>query len=133
MRERERGRDIQRQTEKRNFQTKRNKSQKRYLPYIRGRQNHPISQKMKNLVFSDNIHQIIYIIPAPSTPAPRPLYPRPLYPRPRPRPLYPRMPAPLSTRPNDCFVIFQFFLVICTFVASLNIHVVHVATSGKNK
>ena len=31
--------------------------------------------KMKNFVFSDHFHQIIYIIPAPSTPTPRFLYP----------------------------------------------------------
>ena len=66
---------------------------------------------MKNFVFSDNFHQIIYIIPtplpppplppllAPSTPAHRPLYPRP-------RPLYSRTPAPLSTRP--------YFIVLST-------------------
>ena len=92
---RERGRETQRQTEKGNGQTKGNKSQKRYLTYIRGRQKHPISQKMKNFVFSDNFHQIIYIIPAPSTPAPRPLYPRPPPPlSPPPLPPYPRPPPP---------------------------------------
>ena len=97
MRERESERQRQRQTEKRNCQSKGNKIKKRYLTYIRGRQKLPISQKTKNFVFSDNFHQIIYIIsapfiPAPSTPAPRPLYhrPPPLY----PRPLYPRTPAP---------------------------------------
>ena len=49
--------------------------------------------KMKNFVFSDHFHQIIYIIPAPSTPAPR--SPSPL---PPPRHLYPRPspPPPLS-------------------------------------
>ena len=73
---RESERERQRQTEKRNCQTKENKIKKRYLTYIRGRQKLPISQKMKNFVFSDNFHQIIYIIPAPFTPAPSPLYPR---------------------------------------------------------
>ena len=53
---------------------------------------------MKNFVFSDNFHQIIYIIPAPSTPAPRPLYPRPPPPL-SPPPLTPLPPLPLSTRP----------------------------------
>ena len=88
-------RERQRQTEKRNCQTKGNKIQKRYLTYIRGRQKLPISQKMKKFVFSDNFNQIIYIIPAPFTPAPRPLYPRPPPPLSRP-PLspYPRLPCP---------------------------------------
>ena len=68
---------------------------------------------MKNFVFSDHFHQIIYIIPAPSPPAPRPsipaprhLYPRPPRPRfsrpPPPLPPYPRAPPP-STRPSTCF------------------------------
>ena len=92
MRERERERHTHRQTEKRNCQTKGNKIKKRYLTYIRGRQKLPISQKTKNFVFSDNFHQIIYIIPAPFIPAPRPLYPR------SPPPLSPP-PPPLSTRP----------------------------------
>ena len=110
-REREREREGERQ-KKRNCQTKGNKSKKRYLTYIRGRQKHPISQKkMKNFVFSDNFHKIIYIIPAPFPPVPRRLYPRSLYPRPTPstpphpapftppplppsRPLYPRTPPP---------------------------------------
>ena len=63
--------------------------------------------KMKNFIFSDHFHQIIYIIPALSTTAPRPLYPRfppplPLVPSPSipaHRPLYPRTPPPPSTRP----------------------------------
>ena len=51
---RERGRERHRQ-KKRNCQTKGNRSKKRYLTYIRGRQKHPISQKkMKNFVFSDH-------------------------------------------------------------------------------
>ena len=62
---------------------------------------------MKNFVFSDNFHQIIYIIPAPFPPVSRRLYTRSLYPRPAPstppRPLYPAplspYHAPLSTRP----------------------------------
>ena len=102
MREREGERGRQR---KRNCQTKENKSKKRYLTYIRGRQKHPISQKkMENFVFSDNFHNIIYIIPAPfppfpapSIPAPRPLYPRP--PSPLPPPPVPFTPAPPPPRP----------------------------------
>ena len=99
MREREREGEREREIAK----PRENRSQKRYLTYIRGRQKHPISQKkMKNFVFSDHFHQIIYIIPAPSTPAPRPLYPcpppplplPPLSPPPPPLPLYPRPPCP---------------------------------------
>ena len=99
---RERGRERHTHTDrlrKRNCQTKGNKSKKLYLTYIRGRQKHPLSQKkMKNFVFSDNFHQIIYIIPAPFPPVPRPFYPRSLYTRPPP-PL-PPYPRPLSTRPS---------------------------------
>ena len=52
---------------------------------------------MKNF-FSDNFHQIIYIIPAPSTPAPRPLYPRPA----RFTPVLPRPPVhPPNYRNGD--------------------------------
>ena len=64
---------------------------------------------MKNFVFSDNFHQMIYVIPTPfppfpalstpaaSTPAPPPLPPpRPIYPR--PRPLYSN-PAPFTPVP----------------------------------
>ena len=32
---------------------------------------------MKHFVFSDNFHQIVYIIPAPSSPVPAPLPPLP--------------------------------------------------------
>ena len=50
---------------------------------------------MKNFVFNDHFHQIIYIIPAPSTPLPS--TPAPSIPTPTiPAPL---TPAPLSTRP----------------------------------
>ena len=59
---------------------------------------HPISQKkIKNFVFSDHFHQIIYIIPAPSTPTPRPFYPRspsPLPPPPLSPPTDPFIPVP---------------------------------------
>ena len=95
--------ESERQTEKRNCQTKGNKIQKWYLTYIRGRQKLPISQKMKNFVFSDNFHQIIYIIPTPFTPAPRsppPLPPLPAPSTPAHRPLYPRPPPPLSPYPR---------------------------------
>ena len=96
-RERERERETETDREIKNCQTKGNKCPKRYLTYIRGRQKHPISQeKIKtNFVFSDHFHQIIYIIPAPSTPTSRPLLPapRPLYPRPPP-PLPPYLPRP---------------------------------------
>ena len=59
---------------------------------------------MKNFVFSDNFHQIFYVIPVPSTPAPCPRYPclpPPLPPPPPPLSPYPR--SLLSTRPvkND--------------------------------
>ena len=92
-----RGREIQRQT-KRNCQTKGNKSKKWYLTYIRGRQKCPISQKkMKNFVFSDNFHQIIYIILVPFSPVPRPLYP---HSPPRHPPLYPHPPPPLPPYPR---------------------------------
>ena len=108
MREREREREGERQR-KRNCQTKGNKSKKRYLTYIRGRQKHPISQKkMKNFVFSDNFHQIIYIIPVPFPPVPRRLYTGSLYPAPPPlpppRPLYPApfYPAPAPSTPAPC-------------------------------
>ena len=84
----------QRQTEKRNCQTNENKRQKRYLTYIRGltyirsKQKHPISQKMKNFVFSDNFHQIIYIITTPSN--------HHLYPHPHPPPPLPPSTAPFT-------------------------------------
>ena len=117
MRERERDRDRQR---KEIAKTKGNKIQKWYLTYIRGRQKLPISQKMKNFVFNDNFHQIIYIIPAPLTPAPRPLYPHspPLPPRtapsiPVPRPLYPRIPDPPVHPPM--FRSVQFMLALKYF------------------
>ena len=97
--------ERQRQTEKRKCQTKGNKIQKWYLTYIRGRQKLPNSQKMKNFVFSDNFHQIIYIIPTPFTPAPAPFTPtpRPLYPRPRPLlSPYPRPPCPPAHDSYTC-------------------------------
>ena len=100
---RERGRERDRdRRRKRNCQTKKNKSQKQYLTYIRGRQKHPISQKkMKNFVFSDNFHQIILYYPRPfPPPVPRPFYPRSPPPLPPPTaPFTPVPPAPLSTRP----------------------------------
>ena len=92
MRQRERERERQRWTEKRNCQTMGNRSKKQYLTYIRGRQKHPISQKMKTFVFSDNFHQIICIIPAP-----HPLYPHSSPPLPLPPNPTPSTPIPLST------------------------------------
>ena len=88
-RERERDRQIDRQRNK-NFQTKGKMS--KTVSDIHQRQTKTSNfaeENKKNFVFSDHFHQIIYIIPAPSTPTPRPLYPR------SPPPL-PPPPTPLS-------------------------------------
>ena len=54
---------------------------------------------MKNFAFSDNFHQMIYIIPAPFSPVPRPLYPRSPLPAPLPLPPLPPPPPHLPPAP----------------------------------
>ena len=111
MRERERGRESDTQTEadrEREIAKPREIKVKNGIWHTSEADNFAEENKMKNFIFSDHFHQIIYIIPAPSTTAPRPLYPRfppPLPPlpapsTPAPRPLYPRPPPPLPPYPR---------------------------------
>ena len=55
---------------------------------------------MKNFAFSDNFHQMIYIIPAPFSPVPRPLYPRSPLPATRPSTIAPSTTAPAPFTPD---------------------------------
>ena len=57
---------------------------------------------MKNFVFSDNFHQIIYIIPAPSTPAP-------FSPHPHTHPTIPLSPVHPPTEATIDYFSFLFF------------------------
>ena len=70
-------REMERERDRETTKNKANKSQTRYLTYIRGGQEHPTSQnKMKHFVFYDNFHQIVYIIP----PLPLPKLRTPVHP-----------------------------------------------------